>query len=97
MSKYGVFSDPYFPVFSPNAGKYGVEKTPYLDTFHAVCCACNASPLFFLHTRLVFHSKYFKQLLLKKESDFQKSWKFNTFLYERTYNHVHDILRFFDG
>ena len=49
VSKYGVFSDPYFPhsdwirrdtsylsVFSPNAGKYGPEKTPYLDTFHAV-------------------------------------------------------------
>ena len=44
MSKYAVFSGPYFPVFglntnsvfSPNAGKYGPEKTPYLDTFHAV-------------------------------------------------------------
>ena len=23
-------------VFNPNAGKYGPEKTPYLDTFHAV-------------------------------------------------------------
>ena len=40
------FSGPYFPafglnteylpVFSPNAGKYGPEKTPPLDTFHAV-------------------------------------------------------------
>ena len=43
VSKYGVFSGPYFPVFtpylsvsSPNAGKYGPEKTRYLDTFHAV-------------------------------------------------------------
>ena len=26
----------YFSVFSPNAGKYGPEKTQYLDTFHAV-------------------------------------------------------------
>ena len=26
----------YFSVFSPNAGKYGPEKTPYLTTFHAV-------------------------------------------------------------
>ena len=26
----------YLFVFSPNAGKYGQEKTPYLDTFHAV-------------------------------------------------------------
>ena len=32
MSKYGVFSAPYFPAF----GKYGPEKTPYLDTFHIV-------------------------------------------------------------
>ena len=24
------------PVFSLNAGKYGLEKSPYLDTFHAV-------------------------------------------------------------
>ena len=30
MSKYGVFSGPYFHVFSPNTGKYGPEKTPYL-------------------------------------------------------------------
>ena len=50
VSKYGVFSGPYFPafglntekyfvsyfVFSPNVGKYGPEKTPYLDKFHTV-------------------------------------------------------------
>ena len=36
MSKYGVFSGPYFPAFSPNVGKYGPEKTLYLDTFHTV-------------------------------------------------------------
>ena len=29
MSKYGAFS-------GPNAGRYGPEKTLYLDTFHAV-------------------------------------------------------------
>ena len=29
----------YLSVFSPNAGKYGPEKTPYLDTFHAVIYA----------------------------------------------------------
>ena len=27
------FSGPYFPVFSPNTGKYGPEKTLYSDTF----------------------------------------------------------------
>ena len=26
----------YLSVFTPNAGKYGPKKTPYLDTFHAV-------------------------------------------------------------
>ena len=26
----------YLSVFSPNAGKYGLRKTPYLDTFHTV-------------------------------------------------------------
>ena len=26
----------YLSVFVPNAGKYGPENTPYLDTFHAV-------------------------------------------------------------
>ena len=36
MSKYGVISGSYFPVFSPNTGKYGPEITPYLHTFHAV-------------------------------------------------------------
>ena len=25
-----------FSVFSPNTGKYGPEKTPYLDTFHTM-------------------------------------------------------------
>ena len=26
----------YLSVFSPNVGKHGPEKTPYLDTFHTV-------------------------------------------------------------
>ena len=26
----------YISVFSPNAGKYGPEKSPYLNTFHGV-------------------------------------------------------------
>ena len=36
VSKYGVISGPYFPVFGLNTGKCGPEITPYLDTFHAV-------------------------------------------------------------
>ena len=49
VSKYGVFSGPYFPAFELNmeiyevnlrtqskCGKIQTRKTPYLDTFHAV-------------------------------------------------------------
>ena len=36
LSKLGVFSSPCFPIFELNMGKYIPEKTPYLDTFHAV-------------------------------------------------------------
>ena len=36
MSKSGVFSGRYWPAFELNTGKYGPEKTPYLDTFYAV-------------------------------------------------------------
>ena len=45
MSKYGLISGPYIPVFglnteiyevNPNTGKYGPEITLYLNTFHAV-------------------------------------------------------------
>ena len=32
LSKYGVISGPYFPVFGLNTGKYGLEITPYLDS-----------------------------------------------------------------
>ena len=33
---YAVSSGLLFPAFSPNAEKYGAEKTPYLDNFHEV-------------------------------------------------------------
>ena len=36
MSNYGVFSGLYFLVFGLNAGKYGPEKTIYLEDFHVV-------------------------------------------------------------
>ena len=32
LSKYGIISGPYFPVFGLNTEKYGPEITPYLDT-----------------------------------------------------------------
>ena len=36
MSKCGVFSGPYFPVFELNTGKCGLEKTQCLDTIYAM-------------------------------------------------------------
>ena len=36
MSKYGVFSGPYFAIFGLNTGKYGPEKTLHLETFYTV-------------------------------------------------------------
>ena len=37
VSKYGVFLVRIlFYFFSSNTGKYGPEKTPYLDKFHSV-------------------------------------------------------------
>ena len=56
VSKYKVFSGPYFPVFGLNTGKYGLEKTLYLDTIHAE----------------LLHNTYFlhEQQLLKSNSDF---------------------------
>ena len=41
MFKYGFFSGPYFPLFGVNTRKYGPEKTPYMDSFHAVSAAVN--------------------------------------------------------
>ena len=45
MSKYGVISGPYFPVFGLNIEKYGPEITPYLGTFHAVIMVYNVQDL----------------------------------------------------
>ena len=36
MSKYGVISGPYFPVFGLNTVKYVPEITPNLNTFHTM-------------------------------------------------------------
>ena len=70
MSRYGVLTGPYFPafglnteryeVFSPNAGKYGPEKTPYLDTFHAVLPIISKSePLHLAELTFTFDSPSF--------------------------------------
>ena len=50
MSKYGVFSGPYFPVFGLNkeiySEKYGPEKTQYLHNFYAMLENDNDKPVY---------------------------------------------------
>ena len=69
MCKYGVFSGLFFLafglntnryVFSPNAGKYGPEKTPYLDTFHAVIC--KMLPFTGSKKKIIADSGYFTEI-----------------------------------
>ena len=43
---------PYLSVFGPNAGKYGPEKTPYLDTCHALGAFLSSSHF---HTYVCVH------------------------------------------
>ena len=75
VSKYRDFSGPYYPAFGlntqhlsvliPNAGKYGPEKPPYLNTFHSVC----DTPLLLIHfhqcpTFYVYFIKVYRPLFL---------------------------------
>ena len=46
MSKYGDYSGPYFSVFGLNTGKYGLEKNPYLVTFHTMELELNFPRIF---------------------------------------------------
>ena len=46
VSKYGVISSPYFPVFGLNTGKYGPEITRCLHTFYVVITSCYVSEKF---------------------------------------------------
>ena len=63
VPKYGVFSGPYSPVFVLNTGKYGPEKTPYLDIFQAV----DLLPMLFLLV-LLFSCVLLKFFLKNEES-----------------------------
>ena len=46
VSKYGVISGPYFPVFGMNTEKYAPEITLYLDTLHAVTVLHSISKIY---------------------------------------------------
>ena len=64
MSKYEVFSGPYFPAFGP-------EKTPYLDTFHVVRAAqlCEFTNGCFPCSRQRLNLKTFERWLRKENKE----------------------------
>ena len=59
-SEYRVFLSKCFPVFSLNTGKYGPEKTPYLDSLYAV------SPINQSKTKLFCHLQYISEQAIHK-------------------------------
>ena len=52
-------------VFSPNKGKYGPEKTPYLDTSHAVLMITMIRNDYYVYTQKVIIAMYCQQILYK--------------------------------
>ena len=65
VSKYGIYSGPYFPIFKLNTGKCGPEKTPYLETFHTV---------YILYCKVVWELCYITKSNLKPKF---LPWKFS--------------------
>ena len=59
VSKCRVLSGLYFPIFSPNTGKYGPEKTPYLNTFHTVTT---------IYSKVNIANKLIKTIIVKNGS-----------------------------
>ena len=47
VSEYGVFSGMYFPIFSSNTGKLGLEKTPNLDNMWCMLAQNNFNIMLF--------------------------------------------------
>ena len=67
----------YLSVFSPIAGKYGLEITPYLDTFHAVLSILESLLLMIHSLHITFTS--FELLIIAKNiviSPNFLAWKF---------------------
>ena len=67
----------HIPAFSANAGKYRPEKTPYLDTFHAVNIVQHQSVS---KLRLICHLKHYLGLLRRKRFIKAPPW-LNRFLH----------------
>ena len=77
MSQYGVFSGLYFPVFSPNKGTHGPEKTQYLNTFNFLESSSN-----------VLKRNYQGKKILALPYFIDK-WQVNIYIYIYTYIYIY--------
>ena len=74
VSKYEVFSDPYFPVFGLTTEIYEPEKIPYLDTFHTMQIATtNCHKITFLVGYAVLRIAFFTTTICEWKRDAGKS------------------------
>ena len=62
-----IFKEQTF-LFSPNAGKYGPEKNPYLDTFHAV-----VTFLWYKWRHLFMEEHYEKEIFERNGINFKRT------------------------
>ena len=69
----------YLCVFSPNAGKYGPQKTPHLDIFYAVFNKANISEAFQLTHNIYqcYENPYAERTQMEKFVDLTIITKFN--------------------
>ena len=72
VCKYEVFSGLYFPAFQLNTGKYGAEKTPYLDTFCALSFGNSGRDLQHGYSRLIDLKNVMSSSCKKYQSEFKK-------------------------
>ena len=80
VSKYRVFCGPYIPVLGLNSEKYGPEKTPYLETFHAVY---SMFTVWTFHCKENKHDEYRGEDCMKKYFEFLREPTMNTDNFEK--------------
>ena len=71
----------WISVFSPNAGKYGPEKTPYLDSFHAVLLFNYCE----VYVRGAYKADTSTLLILGRDSHFLRQKKYSKYSLARIF------------
>ena len=87
VSRYGVFSAPYFPVFGLNSGKYGPEETLYRSS-HRMCSVKKGV----LRNFAKFTGKHLCQRLFLKTNTSKNTISKNTFFTEHLRTTASDFI-----